>query len=106
MLMSSMPEYVETRGAKPIFEKKRELAQELIEIQEGRAVLTNYMRHRMEDEGFIRILTRNPDGHTVGRPASIIILTPKAKKLIAASKTWQDRSINTDRRKVSFRKKN
>lgn len=105
MLMSSMPEYVETRGAKPIFEKKRELAQELIDIQENKTILTNYMKHRLEDEGYIRILARNPDGHTVGRPASVIILTPKAKKLIALSKTWQDRTINNNRRKLA-RKKN
>lgn len=105
MLMSSMPEYVETRGAKPIFEKKKELAQELISIQENKAVLTNYMKHRLEDEGYIRILSRNPDGHTVGRPASVIILTPKAKKLIALSKTWQDRTLNNLRQRIA-RKKN
>ena len=82
-----MPDYVETRGAKPIFEDNKRLAQQLIDISFGNIILTSYMRHRMQDEGYIRIVPNESNG-TRGRPSSTFMLTPKAKRVIALSKAW------------------
>lgn len=87
MLRSEMEGYVETRGAKPFYHDKKKLAEELSAIKDGSMVLTNYMRNRMESEGYIVIVVHESDGNR-GRPGSHIELTHKAERILGLAKAW------------------
>jgi hypothetical protein len=101
MLRSAMEGYVETRGAKPFDHDRKKFSQYLLAVSEGDIVLTNYMRHRLEDSNYIILVQDEPDGRP-GRPGTHVEFTAKSRTLIGmakAARTRMDRHANSNTKK-------
>lgn len=80
-------EKVENRGRKKFDVDKKKLVKVLMDIRDGNAVLTHYMKHRMENEDYLKL--EKVETGKRGRPKFNLVLTGKANRLIALSKAWK-----------------
>jgi hypothetical protein len=99
MLRSEMEDFVETRGAKPLWADKNKFAEYLINVDNGETVLTAYMKSRLLEEDYIIVVTHDSNGLR-GRPGSHIEFTSKAKKVINLYNTRKAAMVAREKRKL------
>ena len=93
MLKSQMKGYVETRGAKPFDHDRKKFSEYLLSLAESEVVLTNYMRHRLEDSGYITVSSDEPNGMR-GRPPAVIDFTAKARPFLTIARIARTKAKN------------